>query len=185
MVGLTEPADPVCAIHDRRIFIRRRTPGFVWGLKDRPAAWSQHSQEFAHRSPVIRDVFQDVVAEDDIELFVRETQFGDVHALHGQRRLKVNAYVSELRVRFQMALQIGLGCDVKDPVWPIKEVGPVAQIQPDGSMSLEGTASWTARVAARRDSKRAKTSESTPAAWTFVAVAAVCERDDRIDQTAR
>jgi hypothetical protein len=48
-------------------------------LKDCPATGLEHTAYLPHRQAVIRDVFENMIADDQIELGIRKLDAGDVH----------------------------------------------------------------------------------------------------------
>src|ERR1700733_13265656 len=100
------------------------------------ASRTQDPIDLAHRGAVVGNVFEDVVADHDVEAAVWVWQRGDVVVAHRERRLEVGAHVVD-RQRAQTRGDALLGGDVQQS--RIRR-DPPAEPEPERTVTLERVA---------------------------------------------
>lgn len=92
-------------------------------LEDCEAVWFEDAVDFTHGLDVVADVFEDVVAEDDVECVLGEWYLVDIHFYFGEGGFDVGGYVFVAVDFFESVYEAGFGGDVEDVKFCFEEVG--------------------------------------------------------------
>jgi hypothetical protein len=90
VVILTEDAASLARIGDARVFQRAFARAIDRDLKECPAIPAQHAKDFSHRTPVVLNIYENVIADDHVEGLIGEVYIGHIHAPHRQVRVIVD-----------------------------------------------------------------------------------------------
>ena len=140
MVVLPEDARALIGVGDRVILEGLFVIRLHGREQDAPAAGFEDAVEFAERLAVVGDVFEQVVAEDDVDRIIGQRDLLYVEMQVGQRAFEVGRDVLPRMPRkmgFQVAHDADLGRDVERAGIAFEQVSLAREVEPQQPVAFQ------------------------------------------------
>ena len=149
MVVLPEDARALIGVGDRVILEGLFVIRLHGREQDAPAAGFEDAVEFVQRPAVVGDVFEQVVAEDDVDRIIGQRDLLYVEMQVGQRAFEIGRDVLPRMPRkmgFQVAHDADFGRDVERAGKIRQQVGLTCEVEPQQAVAFQRQAFGTERV---------------------------------------
>jgi hypothetical protein len=91
-----------------------------------------------HRPSIVRDVLEDMAADDDVERFVRELDVGHIQTQIDVFSFEIRGLIAGAQTLAEERLEAALRCEVQDILGAaVEEIGVVVQQKPHKPMALQ------------------------------------------------
>lgn len=138
VVVLPKAALAFCGVGNAGIFVGSFLGGHKWNLEDSPSAGFHDPMQFTEALSVVGDVFQDMVAKDDVEPIVFQGDLVQVEVEVGQGRFDVAGEDGQIFLAFEPPVEALFGGDVQQVLGPFEEVGKTVEVDPQQAVAFQG-----------------------------------------------
>jgi hypothetical protein len=138
VVILTEGEFPLTGRCQRWILERLAAVPVDRAHQQRSSSRSQHTEQLGDRTAIVRNVLEDVTAQDEVEALIVEGQIRDVGLGHRERGVEVRADVIDIRKRAEVLLKEAFRREVQQPETAAADVELVLKVEPEKPMPFPG-----------------------------------------------
>jgi hypothetical protein len=146
MVVLPKSALAFCGVCNAGVLVGRSLGRDERNLEKAPSSGFHDPMQFAEALGVVGDVFQDMVAKDDVEPVVFQGYVVQVEMEIGQGRFDVSGEYAQVFLAFESTVEALLGSNVQKMLGAFKEVGVSIEVDPEQAVAFQGVGAGCQRV---------------------------------------